>query len=523
MKKGRGILQSRVSKAAYAAVAVMGLGCTGSLMSGEPQLALAQNASQDGREVPRFAPGAIQHTKEMRRFRDPDRGAQRTPRTIPRFSVDDDPTGKIATFQPGGATITANNAFFQDIGTNGRMCFSCHQPQEGWGVSADGVNARFEETDGRDPIFRLVDGATCPTDKVANLEQRRRAYKLLTDFGLIRIGLPMPPESVLEFEVTEVDDPYNCTTNPETGLTSPTTGIVSVYRRPLPTANLGFLSAIMWDGREPSFASQAANATLIHAQADAPPTAEQVAQITAFQAGLFNAQVFDNKAKSLTDDGAKGGPVALSLELANFFIGINDPVGLNPRGIPFTSQIFDLYRPWLGVRGNDADEKQRRSIARGQAVFNDTVINIAGVSGLNDELNLPSIPGFCGTCHDTPQVGNHSVVAPLNIGIADGPATAQPALDISGLPVFTLTCKKGPLSGQVFTVTDPGRALISGRCKDIGRFKGPILRGLASRAPFFHNGSGTTLEDVVDFYDTRFAIGFTEQQKTDLVNFLNAL
>ena len=72
-------------------------------------------------------------------------------------------------------------------------------------------------------------------------------------------------------------------------------------------------------------------------------------------------------------------------------------------------------------------------------------------------------------------------------------------------------------------VTDPGRAMISGRCKDIGRFKGPILRGLASRAPFYHNGSGTTLADVVDFYDTRFAIGFTEQQKTDLVNFLNAL
>jgi hypothetical protein len=58
---------------AYAAFAVMGLGCMGSLMSGEPQLALAQNASRDGQEVPRFAPGAIQHSKEMRRFRDPDR------------------------------------------------------------------------------------------------------------------------------------------------------------------------------------------------------------------------------------------------------------------------------------------------------------------------------------------------------------------------------------------------------------------------------------------------------------------
>ena len=100
---------------------------------------------------------------------------------------------------------------------------------------------------------------------------------------------------------------------------------------------------------------------------------------------------------------------------------------------------------------------------------------------------------------------------------------APPALDISGLPVFTLTCTQGPLAGTVYKVTDPGRAMISGKCKDIGRFKGPILRGLASRAPYFHNGSAATLRDVVDFYDQRFGIGFTCKEKTDLANFLNTL
>jgi cytochrome c peroxidase len=72
-------------------------------------------------------------------------------------------------------------------------------------------------------------------------------------------------------------------------------------------------------------------------------------------------------------------------------------------------------------------------------------------------------------------------------------------------------------------VTDPGRALISGKCKDIGRLKGPILRGLASRAPFFHNGSAKTLLDVVNFYELRFSLSLTAQQKSDLVEFLNAL
>ena len=89
--------------------------------------------------------------------------------------------------------------------------------------------------------------------------------------------------------------------------------------------------------------------------------------------------------------------------------------------------------------------------------------------------------------------------------------------------MFTLTCTLGPLAGQVFKVTDPGRALISGQCADIGKLKGPILRGLASRAPYFHNGAAATLPDVVNFYDQRFGLGFTKQQKADLVNFLNAL
>jgi cytochrome c peroxidase len=65
--------------------------------------------------------------------------------------------------------------------------------------------------------------------------------------------------------------------------------------------------------------------------------------------------------------------------------------------------------------------------------------------------------------------------------------------------------------------------LISGKWQDIGRFKGPTLRALAARPPYFHNGSAATLEEVVDFYDRRFIIGLTPQEKADLVAFLKAL
>jgi cytochrome c peroxidase len=172
----------------------------------------------------------------------------------------------------------------------------------------------------------------------------------------------------------------------------------------------------MSDGREPSLQSQAIDATLTHAQGNPPgPTMDQVSQIVAFETGIasktgiFTAQVFDNAAHDLRDRNARGGPIALSAELPEFFVGINDPVGLNPRGVRFNPNIFDLYKPWQNLRGEDGETQYRLSVARGEEVFNTTKINITGVAGLNDDLKMPSIPGFCGTCHDTPNVGNHSV------------------------------------------------------------------------------------------------------------------
>ncbi len=465
--------------------------------------------------------GAIDHAQKMRKFRDTDSGTQPTPPVIPQSEVDFDPSGSIATDQPNGATETSANAFFQDIGTNGRTCFTCHQPQNGWSVSAAGVQARFYASFGTDPIFRLVDGATCPTDDVSAIEDKRQAYSLLLSKGLIRIGLPVPAGA--QFQITSVNDPYNCTTNSTTGLTGPTSGIVSVYRRPLPSTNLNFLTAIMWDGREPTLQSQVIDATLGHAQANVAPSAAQLQQIVQFETGLFTAQLSDNKTKDLDKKGAEGGPTALSEQLASFFVGINDPFGQNPKGTPFTSNIFNLFAAWDDLHGKGGVSAERESVARGEAIFNTTPINITGVAGINDALQQPLVSGFCGTCHDAPNVGNHSVKAPLNIGIADAGTNAPPVLDIADLPVFTLQCVSGPLSGQTFTVTDPGRALISGNCADIGKVKGPILRGLAGRAPYFHNGSAATLLDVVNFYDQRFGIGFSDQDKQDLVAFLDSL
>jgi cytochrome c peroxidase len=484
--------------------------------------------------------GAIRHAQQMRIFFDPDTGQQPTPPIIPAFEIDFDPSGLLATAQPGGPTQTSQNAFFANLGTNGRTCFTCHQPANGWGVSAASVQGRFYASYGNDPIFRLVDGAVCPNADVSSIAAKRQAYSLLLKKGLIRIGLQVPStiagtSTPTEYRIVSVTDPYGCNTNPLTGLTTiglvaATAGTVSIYRRPLPSTNLGFLSAIMWDGREPTLAQQSVDATVIHAQG-ASPGAPQQQQIVNFESGIFTAQLYDNKAKYLNAAGATGGPETLTKLLPGFFIGINDPVPSgpppsfgNPKGLPFTSEIFDLYEAWAGIGGPGEVDEFRRSVARGEDLFNNTPINITGVAGLNDTLNAPSIPGFCGTCHDTPDVGNHSNKLPINIGIANGgPNNNNPGLDIGDLPTFTLQCVSGSLTGKTYVVTDPGRALISGKCADIGKLKGPILRGLAGRAPYFHNGSAATLLDAVSFYNLRFNIGLTDGQMNDLAAFLQTL
>lgn len=432
--------------------------------------------------------------------------------TNPLFSQDD--SGVLATYSTAGS-IDLTNPFFQSLGTNGRSCGSCHQAADAWSVTPEHIQERFEESSGTDPIFRPVDGANCPSADVSTYQARLAAYSLLLNKGLIRVSLPVP--AAPEFAISQIQDPYNC---PQTTATQP-----ALYRRPLPATNLDFLSAVMWDGRETvpgaikgksinltqSLTNQATDATLGHAQAANPPTPQQLAQIVAFETALYTAQVRDENAGNLTAQGASGGPVNLSTQ--PFYIGINDSLGGDPTGKQFNPNAFTLYNNWASLNG----QPNRQAVARGQALFNTLPIAITGVGGLNDALGQPVINGTCTTCHDSPNVGNHSFSVPLNIGTTAYPPVA--ALDIAGLPVYTLQCT----DGTTVQVTDPGRAMISGKCADIGKVKGPILRGLAGRAPYFHNGGAATLDDAVEFYNQRFSLNLTEQQKSDLVAFLRTL
>ncbi len=463
-----------------------------------------------------------------------------------------DDSGTLETIAQGSAVTAlkqpSQHPFFKSFGTNDRACIHCHVPAAGWTITPEVVQLRFTnplQTDnldclrdpykckaehddkkfGQDPLFRLVDGANSPNADVSTTAKRLKAYSMLLDRAVIRIGLAIP--ATAEFTLESVDDPYHYASAAE----------LSLFRRPLPTTNLGTgagattLSTVMWDGRENvagqaialDLNTQANDATVMHAQAlQALSTADRAA-IVAFETSLHTAQLSDENAGSLDVGGANGGPAALATQ--TFYLGINDVLaGDSKTGALFSSTVFDIYQAWnnadksYGQHGNGCDSRNeaeaRASIARGEALFNTKPIAITGVGGLNDALGKSTIAGTCTTCHDSPNYGHHSVALPLNIGIADASRRT------SDMPLYTLRNKT---TGVTVQTTDPGRALITGHWADVGKFKGPILRGIAGRAPYFHNGSAAGVSDVVDFYDTRFDIGFTAQEKRDLEAFLKSL
>lgn len=473
---------------------------------------------------------------------------------IPNGILFPNPNGASQTYSTNGGGIDQTGPFFQSLGTNGRSCATCHQPGDGMSVAALSVDLRFLLTQGTDPIFRTVDGSNCDHNiDVSTLRGRSAAYSLLRTRGLLRIAIAVPANA--NYQVTNVSNPYGCNE----------TDTISQYRRPLPATNLRFLSTVMWDGRESSPATgttkivyanyptalvsdlehQALDATNGHAQGDGThPTAAEQQEIANFELGLNTAQTLGFAAGPLNAKGATGGPVPLTDD--PFFISVNSSVNFllpsleQPGGLvapgdgQFTPAIFNTFNSWANLPTWDP----RASIARGQALFNSLPINITGVAGINDDVaagglvagGIPSLTGTCGTCHDTPNVGNHSFPTPLNIGTGDpnpsNPSTSLGGLDVSYLPRITV-CLTDPNTGlptsTCKTTSDLGQALIDGNFDHVGKIKGPILRGLSARAPYFHNGSAQSLLDVVHFYEKRFSLTLNHQQESDLVAFLGSL
>ncbi len=457
--------------------------------------------------------------------------------------------GKLGVLNAAGPVQMKDHPFFESLGLNPRGCVTCHQPVDAMSVSVESLRERWRVTNGDDPIFAPIDGSNNPRLPQA-LES---SHSLLLNRGLFRIGLQWPPKDhtgnviKAEFTIEVVRDPTGVNLDSTYGLTgvNPT---VSVFRRPRPAANLKYVMAsdlppnvpsgtsttidpetgkpfslnLMSDARHLTLKQQAFGAYRDHQEGrQGQLPAEEMAKILAFENQIYVAQSIDRWGGSLVE---ASGPTSL---------GARALAEANPRGMTGHT-VFRLFDAWknsasLPKELTEVQREFRASVARGNDVFMSRRFRIQNVARSNSIRWDNSSTQTCTSCHRAPMTGQALSAGWVDLGTTNYPTWTEPSLfsNKTDLPIFKCTCDKNasphPYLGRVIFTNDPGRALITGKCADIGSIVMGQFRGLAARAPYFTNGSAKTLRELVDFHDRRFDIKLTEQEKTDLVNFLSVL
>lgn len=446
--------------------------------------------------------------------------------------------GMGTTLNTGGPTPTSGHPFFTPHSDNGRACVSCHQPADGMSIAVDTIRKRWEETQGKDPIFAAIDGANCPS-----LPQDQKAsHSLLIERGLVRVARPWPPRNSdgkaidPEFTVEVVRDPTSCNLDPKYGLKS-AQPMVSVYRRPRPATNIKFVTAvgfpfepkngmplptdaetgqlvsgnILSDNRVPTIPAQIRDALRTHLAVTKPMPASTVTQIETFLNQLYSAQSAHTVGGSLTDAGASGGPEALRDAKEG---------DLQYGGSP----IWKEFASWKRLETGSAEQRAfRESVARGADIFANRTFLIDGSAGITNMGFGSPVRNSCAFCHNMQRTGMDVAPGQVDIGTTNSPhANSSPEL-----PLFKLTCKPAakahPYLGRVVYTQDPGFALTTGKCIDIGKITMQSMRALSARPPYFSNGSARTIREIVDYYERRYRIGYTEQEKQDLTNLMSVL
>lgn len=461
------------------------------------------------------------------------------------------PEGRLGVLLTAGAVDMQGHPFFTPLGSNGRACVTCHQPAHAMSLSVQALRERWRATNGRDPVFAAIDGSNNPTLP----QDHERSHSLLLDRGLFRVGLPWPPRPIAgrpvtpEFTIAVVSDPTGVNLDRTYGLTSaqPT---VSVFRRPRPVANLkyvmtpdaifniktGELTArdpdtgelvgmnLMADSRHLTLKQQAAGAYTDHQEGHGDLAPHHLRGLVEFESQVYMAQVTNRLGRSLVE--------------------ANGPQGLGPRAMAegrvhvlannATDPVFRLFDVWKSPavtrpEVSAAERALRLSVARGSDIFLLRQFWLRDVAHINSIGLGNPIKRTCTTCHNAQMTGLDLAPGWVDVGTANYPTWTEPPVfsDAAELPVFKIVCDRSapphPYLGRTIYTTDPGRALITGRCNDIGSIVMGQFRGLAARAPYFSNGSASTLRELVDFYDRRFDMKLSEQEKQDLVNFLSVL
>jgi cytochrome c peroxidase len=453
-------------------------------------------------------------------------------RRVPAYAWYKTPGGAAALLNAEGPVDTERHPFFAPMGTNGRACVTCHQPADGMSLSVQTIQSRWTTTAGHDPLFAMIDGANCPGLPAA----QRASHSLLLTKGLFRVSLPWPPRDAAgrpqtaEFALELIDDPTGCNRDSRYGMSAPEP-MVSVFRRPRMAANLRYLepadghatTALMSDGRAAHLTAQMDDATVHHLESGQGLTDAAQHVVRAFERQVYAAAAWHPVGGLLNEGGSRLGVTQLAAEApSDAAHATADPfpevsAWLTRRSLAegLGAWPADLPAP-PPHRPGEAEEAPavrayRDSVARGYALF--VARPFRGTDGRTQT---------CATCHNARHTGSDALGGHGGLGVA-ALVEGLPAAD---LPLFRATCRDGleaPWAGRVVYTHDPGRALVTGRCADLGEVNAQQLRALAARAPYFTGGSAATLREVVEYYDRRFAMGYTPADVADMVHFLEAL
>jgi len=348
----------------------------------------------------------------------------------------------------------------KELGGNGRSCADCHMPAGGvYQLSPAQAQARFEtlmerrahDPNADDPLFRAIDADDFRVNGEAASD-----YSNLTKLGLIRITLPLPPN-------VKLIDPATNQPSSETfvdvwravpsllnvGITGPDGG------NPVSTQGPGPTGGYQWDGRFLTLQEQAFRAMVAHAQIKSAPSVKLLDRIAAFEKTIFSSDSVHELAEAME-------------------------AGTSP--LP------------------DPDPELTLLEQQGKAVFNRACAQCHGNNGSHPTQSTPIEQVFATTTPNAiPRYHRIRDTCPRPVGFGFAPCSEQMMKNVR---TYEITAANGTKTRMV--TSDPGRGLLTGNAADFGAFDVPQLRGIARTAPYFHNNSAATLEEMLDHYDAFF-------------------
>lgn len=339
-------------------------------------------------------------------------------------------------------------------------------PTENFHLSPAAVKARFDalvaerehNKNADDPLFRPVDADDFRTNGDAATD-----YSNLVQNGLVRVTMPLPKNVKLLDPVTDqplaqdfVDLWRAVQPIADVAITGPD-GVLPIHppgapRAPImgqdptgPNRQGGYQS----DARFGSLQEQARGALISHAEVTTEPSQALLDDLAAFQETIFSSPRVENLALAILA-GATQFP--------------------------------------------DPDPELNELETQGKVVFNRA----------------------CGQCHGSashPSTSTSDATIPRPIIRYHNIITAfpRPAADFAPGPSrltrnvqkFQVTLASGATTN--IATSDPGRLLLTGQIADLGLMDMPNLRGISKTAPYFHNNSAATLEEMLDHYKAFFA------------------